>query len=127
MSRFNPIATNPVLTKDAATLAIFFLAWKAFGLSFQESAAIAGTFLGGTSPFVRALVRPTSREAIGRDDLAVMLHEIVEQTIASVQPKPTVVESDAIPANITSASGGTVIHRRPQPPKPERPDPNHST
>ena len=57
----NPIANNPVITKDAATLAIFFVAWKLLGLSLGESAAIAGTFNAGASPFIRQLVTPVAK------------------------------------------------------------------
>ena len=61
-SRLNPIAYNPVLTKDAATIIIWLAAKYGFNLSVEEATAIAGVFFTGAAFFVRQLVRPVAKD-----------------------------------------------------------------
>lgn len=91
MSKLNPVATNPVLTKDLATLIIWFVGRYGFHLDIETATTIAGVFFAGGSFFVRQLVKPTAKlqaEQAAEDakptDTAA-LRQLVDQVLASAR------------------------------------------
>jgi hypothetical protein len=61
MAQVNPIATNPVLTKDIGTLVVWLAAKYGFKVSFEEATAISAVLFLALSPFVRQLVKPVAK------------------------------------------------------------------